>query len=227
LICGFVALMVVFAIHAHQQRQQRLADMTSLAAQLGWRFDSSRLDGHDDLYSQFEVFRRGHARYAYNTLHGAITVHGQQWPVRMGDYHYRVTSGSGKNRRTRTYEFSYAIIDLPYVRVSDLFIRPENVLDSLAGAFGFDDIDFESAEFSKQFHVKSSNKRFAYDVIHPAMIDFLMGGEPPVVDIEASKCCLMDGTRKWSAAEFHDRLEWASRFFELWPKHLLAALNSV
>jgi hypothetical protein len=227
LIGGAIVLMIVLAMHAHQQRQQRLAEMITLAHELGWQFVADRDDAHDDLYSQFEVFRRGHSRYAYNTLHGMIAIEGQQWAVKMGDYHYRVTSGSGKSRRTRTYEFSYAIVDMPFVRRPTLFIRPEGVFDSLAGAFGFADIDFESAEFSKRFHVTSDDKRFAYDVIHPGMIEFLLSETPPVIDIEAGRCCLTDGRYKWPTEDFRKWLRWAERFFALWPKHLVAALKSV
>lgn len=222
---AFIAIAVVLAIAAYQQRQQRLAELTALAQQLGWPFDAGRDSEHDGLYSQFEIFRRGHSRYAYNTLRGTMTIEGQTCPVKMGDFHYRVTSGSGKSRKTRTYEFSYLIVDLPYLRQPDLFIRQEGIFDSLAGAFGFDDIDFESAEFSKRFHVKSSDKRFAYDVVHPGMIEFLLGEEPPVVDIEGGKCCLADGHSTWSAGEFRSRLDWAARFFTQWPKHLVTTLN--
>jgi hypothetical protein len=227
LVGVFIAIVVVLAVVGYQQRQHRLADMAALGQQLGWRFDPSHDSSHDALYAQFEVFRRGHSRYAYNTLRGSMAIDGEPCEVRMGDYHYRVTSGSGKSRRTRTYETSYLIVHLPYLRYPNLSIRREGVFDALAGVFGFDDIDFESAEFSKQFHVKSDDKRFAYDVVHSAMMDFLMGEEPPVVDIESGKCCLTDGTQKWSPQEFRARLVWAERFFALWPKHLVATLKSV
>jgi hypothetical protein len=227
LVGVFIAIAAVLAFFSYQQRQQRLAEMIALGQQLGWHFDPGCDTSHDALYAQFEVFRRGHSRYAYNTLQGSLTIDGEPCQVRMGDYHYRVTSGSGKSRRTRTYEMSYLIVHLPYLRFPSLFIRREGVFDALAGAFGFDDIDFESAEFSKQFHVKSDDKRFAYDVIHPAMMDFLMGEEPPVVDIESGKGCLTDGVRKWSSQEFCARLNWAERFFKLWPRHLVATLKSV
>jgi len=227
LIGGFIALFAVLAFYSYRQKQKRLADMTALAQQLGWHFDPGRDSEHDDLYSQFEIFRRGHSRYAYNTLEGAVAIDGEQCRIKMGDFHYRVTSGSGKSRSTRTYEFSYSIVELPYVRQPDLFIRREGIFDSLAGAFGFDDIDFESAEFSKQFHVTSSDKRFAYDVVHPKMIEFLMESDSPMIDVEAGKCCLTDGRRKWSPDEFRNWLDWAGRFFALWPKHLVETLKSV
>ncbi|MCZ6810529.1 MAG: hypothetical protein O7D97_00875, partial [Planctomycetota bacterium] len=96
----------------------------------------------------------------------------------------------------------------------DLLIRREGMFDKLAGAFGFDDIDFESAEFSKRFYVKSPDKRFAYDVIHPRMMEFLLGGDPPTVDIEAGRCCLSDGRHHWSPEGFGATLNWVIEFFD-------------
>ena len=46
-------------------------------------------------------------------------------------------------RTTRTHRFSYLIVHLPFSGLPDLLIRPEGVFDKMAGAFGFDDIDFE------------------------------------------------------------------------------------
>jgi hypothetical protein len=39
---------------------------------------------------------------------------------------------------------------------------------------GIEDIDFESAEFSSKFCVKSPDRRWAYDVIHPRLMEFLL-----------------------------------------------------
>ena len=227
IVVVFGALVLLFAYHAYQQQQKRIAGLTALARKLGWQFDSGRDYSHEDEYSQFAVFHRGHSRYAYNGLRGTMDVGGQTYRAKMGDYHYRITSGSGKSRSTRTYTFSYLIVDLPYARVPNLYLREEGIFDALAGFLGFDDIDFESAEFSKRFHVKSRDKKFAYDVIHPGMMEFLLAREPPTVDIEQSQCCLVDGNDTcWSAAEFEGRLDWARQFFELWPKHLVATLNT-
>jgi len=144
----------------------------------------------------------------------------------MGDYHYQTTSSDGKTTTTYDHYFSYMLIDLPYHSLPDLRIRREGMFDHLASAFGFSDINFESAEFSKQFHVKSADKRFAYDVIYPAMMEFLLAEEPPTIEISGPQCCFTDGSSTWSAAEFRDRVSWAAKFFELWPKHLVAAMKS-
>ncbi len=85
------------------------------------------------------------------------------------DYHY--ATGSGKNRTT--HRFSAVIVESP-IPLEGLFIRPEGFFDRVSEFFGADDIDFESAEFSRAFYVKSPNKRWAYDVIHQRMMEYLL-----------------------------------------------------
>jgi hypothetical protein len=117
------------------------------------------------------------------------------------------------------------IVHLPYDGLPTLFIRREGIFDALSRAFGFDDIDFESVEFSKRFYVKSSDKRFAYDVIHPPVMEYLLASQPPTIDIEHDRCCLADGRKAWTAEQFKTTLESAKRFFELWPRHLTSILE--
>ncbi len=146
------------------------------------------------------------------------------YPVRMGDFVYKVTRRSGKTTTTHTYRFSYLIVHLPFGRVPDLLIRREGVFDKIAGAFGFDDIDFESSEFSRKFHIKSPDKRFAYDVCHPRMMEYLLQTSPPAIDIENGRCCISDGSRRWEPPQFKATLSWVRTFFDHWPEHVTAEL---
>ncbi len=218
-----IAVVVYLSYLAAKRRREALA---ALAGELGWRFDPSRDRSHDDEYAHFEIFRRGHSRAAYNTLTGDLEIYRRTYPAKMGDFTYRITTSTGKSTHTHTYRFSYLIVHLPFAGVPDLLIRREGMFDKLAGAFGFDDIVFESAEFSKRFYVKSPDKRFAYDVIHPRMMEFLLAGDPPTVDIEAGRCCLSDGRHRWSPEEFSATLNWVIEFFDRWPDHVTAALQS-
>ena len=222
----FGVTVVLLAAHSYHQQQRRLSEILTLNDRLNWQFSSANDYSYDGRYAQFEVFCRGSSRYAYNTLSGEVQVGDATWLARMGDFHYKTTSSDGKRTRTHNHDFSYLLIDLPYSAAPDLRIRREGVFDVLASAFGFDDIDFESAEFSKRFHVKSSNKKFAYDVIDPRMMEFLLASDAPAVEIQHSRCCLTDGNSTWSAAEFEQRVHWVAKFFELWPRHLVADLKS-
>jgi hypothetical protein len=220
------ALVGVAAYFAHKAAEKRRQELAALAASLGWSFDPARDSSHDKRYGQFEVFRRGHSRAAYNTLTGSLSIDGRDFPGVMGDFTYKVTSSNGKTTTTHTYHFSYLLVHLPFRAAPDLYIRPENFLDKFAAAIGFDDIDFESAEFSRKFLVKSPDKRFAYDVVHPRMMEFLMKSPRRTIDLERGCLCVTSGNSRWSIAQFRENTAWIGAFFDLWPDHLTADLDA-
>ena len=51
---------------------------------------------------------------------------------------------------------------------------------------GFDDIDFESNEFSKRYSVKSKDKKFAYDFCNAQMIDYLLRQEDLIIEVDGN-----------------------------------------
>jgi len=220
-----VLVVVAIAIVGWRMEKKRQEALAALAQQLSLRFDPGVDHGHDDEYAQFEIFRRGNSRVARNTLTGTIELFDQPCRLVAGDFRYKTTSGTGKNRRTTTHRFSYLIVHPPW-RTPPLLIRPEGFFDKVKGAFGFDDIDFESAEFSRRFYVKSSDKKFAYDVLHPRMMEFLLAEQPIMIDIEGGALCLSDGSRRWDPQRFRDEIGFVARFCEHWPRHLLRDLNT-
>lgn len=224
LILVLIAVGIAGAVLAYRQQEQRRKELAGLAARLGWSFSPASEPTDGSVYERFSAFGRGHSRSRFNTLSGPIEVCGRAAQAVMGDFRYKVTSSSGKSTTTRTYTFSYAMIEIPLPGVPDLLIRRENLLDKLAGAIGFDDIDFESEEFSRRFHVKSPDRKFAYDVVHPRMMEFLMAGRMQALDIRDGRMCLTDGARRWTSREFEEALDWAGRFFSHWPDYLTRQL---
>ena len=224
LIGGFIALIGFIAYLSWKAEKQRREALAALAAELGLRFDPNKDSSHDDEYAQFEIFRRGHSRVAMNTLQGALDLFDQRCRVRCGDFRYKVTTSNGKTTTTTTYNFSYLIVHPPW-DTPPLLIRPEGLFDKIKGAFGFDDIDFESIEFSKKFYVQSTDKRFAYDVLHPRMMEFLLAERPPMLELEHGVLCLADGSRRWSPEQLRGHLDFVARFCALWPRHLVEELQ--
>jgi hypothetical protein len=143
----------------------------------------------------------------------------------MGDYRYTIESGGGKNKSSKTYRLSYLVVDISTYAFPKLLIRPENFLDKVAGAVGFDDIDFESHEFSKNFYVSSTDKRFAYDLIDPRMMEFLMKGEPKVIDAESGWICVIQKKKRWNVQEFKANISWLTSWKAHWPTHVMATLK--
>ncbi|GAG15661.1 unnamed protein product, partial [marine sediment metagenome] len=84
-----------------------------------------------------------------------------------------------------------------------LYLRPENIFDRVTDFFGYDDIDFESAEFSRQFFVKARDKRWAYDILHQRMIEYLL--EAPKFHIQFDAREIMTWRNKrFSEQDFDD-----------------------
>ncbi len=221
-----IAGIAAVAYLAHLAAKRRREAMAALAAELGWRFDPASDRAHDDQYAHFEIFRKGHSRVAYNTLTGSTEIDGRTYSVKMGDFDYKITHSTGKNTQTTTYRLSYLVLHLPFAHTPDLLIRREGVFDKLAGALGFDDIDFESEEFSRAFYVKSSDKKFAYDVVHPRMMEWLLSKEVPMIDIEHGRCCVAQDRVRWEPQEFKRWLRRMEEFFELWPDYLTSRLGA-
>ncbi|HSM59213.1 MAG TPA: hypothetical protein VK849_00395 [Longimicrobiales bacterium] len=211
-----ILVAAAFAAHYYQrlERERRTA-LEYLAAELGLRFDGSRDPSYHRRYAH-GLFRRGRKRLAENTLHGTLSLGGRSCAVRMGDYRY--TTGSGKNQRT--HRLSYLVLHVPWVGTPDLLIRRERIGDKIGSGIGFDDIDFESEEFSRRFWVKASDRKHAYDVVHAGMMRFLLDGPQPHVEIVDDACLVLDGRDRWSPEEFRGWLAWAGAFFDLWPEHL-------
>ena len=60
----------------------------------------------------------------------------------------------------------------------------EGIFSKIAQAVGYDDIDFESHEFSRKYCVRSKDKKFAYDVCNARMIDYLLDNLDLTMEIE-------------------------------------------
>jgi hypothetical protein len=218
ILFGLLILFVV-VIGLRLERKRRAA-LQQLAQDLGWRYDGAT---DSSLHSRYAhpLFNRGHSRKGYHLIRGVYEVGDLRLDAVMGDYRY--TTGSGKNQTT--HRQSIILLSLPYQPVPGLDIRREWLGDKLMSALGFDDIDFESEEFSRKFYVSSTDKQFAYAVIHPRMIEFLLQTTPPRLELRNGVCLLYEQGSHWSADEFRKQLAWAHQFLDLWPVKLLAELN--
>jgi len=174
-IVGFVVIFIIILVVGYISSLKRREAMAALAAKLGLRFMPQR-DGYmPKRYRFLDKLRRGSDRYAYNVLSGRYQGH----EVLIFDYHYK--TGSGKN--THHYYFSFFILQLP-ASFPELIIGPEGIFSKIAQAVGYDDIDFESHEFSRKFCVRSKNKKFAYDVCNARMIEYLLSNTDLSIEIE-------------------------------------------
>ena len=218
LLIAIVAIAIFVWIAISRARDARIKAMGLLASELGLQFNSNDNTMHNERFKQFACFQTGTRQTAYNTMTGSLSMGGEATEVLIGDFRYTVRQQSGKHQSTKIIRFSYALLRIPYGQTPSVLIRREHFFDKLAAFFGFDDIDFESVEFSKKFKVGSSHKRFAWDLIDQGMMEYLLGTDSPPIELEDGWVCLTQKS-KWSPDQFRAIIEFANGFMDRWPQH--------
>ncbi|MCF7958533.1 MAG: hypothetical protein K9M57_08810, partial [Phycisphaerae bacterium] len=154
-------------------------------------------------------------RYAYNIISGIY----KERPIQAFDYHYETHSTDSKgHRKTHHHRFSFFTLSLE-MHFPELKISREGFFSKVAQAFGYDDIDFESHEFSRKFCVRSKDKKFAYDVCNAQMIDYLLDHDDLNIEIERDTLAICF-TKCLDAEEIEPNLQRLLKIRELMPNYL-------
>ena len=176
----FLAVIVAASIFAAITAKKRREGFAALASRLGLSYSSEKEQNIAERYDFLNKLNQGSNRYAYNILSGAFR--GEH--VVAFDYHYETHSTDSKgHRQTHHHHLSFFMLLLPKP-FPELLIAAEGIFSKIAQAFGYDDIDFESHEFSRKFCVRSKDKKFAYDVCHARMMEYLLANTDLSIEIE-------------------------------------------
>jgi hypothetical protein len=125
-------------------------------------------------YWQLKCLQRGDEHYAFNVMEGMVN----NFKVCTFDYYYEtVTSSYGNRLEDRVihgrYYFSAVVIETDF-QLKPMIIHTENIINKIAEYTRLHDINFESMEFNNKFHVKASDRRWAYDVVNQATMELLL-----------------------------------------------------
>jgi len=216
---AIIALIIVAAIglgilgYRQDQKRRRLLFHWARSRGLARSSDSTR--GWEKRFPRLKVFGRGHSRRSTLTLTGEVDGR----PVTCLDY--RFTTGSGKNQTT--HRRAMVIVETGHP-VIPLQIRREHVFDKVGEFLGHDDIDFESAEFSRAFHVSSSDRKWAYDVIHTRTMEYLMGAPHFTIAFGMGELAVYKNGRL-HAADCQAALKVAHTMLEMIPDFALEKLK--
>ncbi len=120
--------------------------------------------------------KKGDNRRADNITQGQIGKH----RLCAFDYHY-TTGGEDESKRHCS-----GVIISTNLPLKPLSIRQETLIDRVASLVGLQRIEFESAEFNQEFHVASPDRRWAFDVLPQATLEFLL--KSPRFDLEFQIC---------------------------------------
>lgn len=185
----FVAIAVLAVggtIYRYIQNKRRREALAALAEKLGLRLNTGKNFQIESSYGFLDKLSQGSNRYAYNVLSGEWQEH----DVLAFDYHYETSSTDSEGKReTHDHHFSFFILRLPR-EFPEVKITREGFLSKVAQAMGYDDIDFESHEFSRRFCVRCPDKKLAYDICNAQMIDYLLDNADLNIEIEGSALAL-------------------------------------
>lgn len=171
---GFVVLVVLVVllgigvvVFSLVQAAKRRQAMAAYAVSRGWRYEAEQ----PLLVDRFEgpPFGLGHGRSATNAVYGQ---HDGRDFVSF-DYEYKTTSGSGEDRRTTTHTFSVVALSMG-VALPSLRVDPENFLERVVGRVTGFDLELESEDFNRAFTVSCPDRKFASDVLHPQLMEFML-----------------------------------------------------
>jgi hypothetical protein len=169
----FVGIGLLIAAQVRADMRRKL--LGGWARSRGFVFSPFRDGGFSNRYSDFECFGKGHSRYADNITQGRIGTH----KLCAFDYHY--TTGSGKSETRHRCSGVIVTTNLP---LKPLLIRHQNLFDRLASLVGLQPIEFESAEFNKEFHVTSPDRRWAFDVLPQSTMEFLLDSPKFILEFQ-------------------------------------------
>lgn len=218
----FIGLIVLFIVLGAIAAQKRKKELRAWAQANGYRYSSDSYRSVDENYPAFSCLKQGSNRYAYNMVLGKFEAKA----FHAFDYHYETYSTDSKGRRqTHHHYFSAVIVDsgLP---LQPLFIRPEGFFDRVTEFFGYNDIDFESTEFSKRFYVKSSDKKWAYDVLHQECMEYLLSSPEFTLEFAGTDIIAYKGST-FSVSEFEDAMKVIQGIVCRFPNYLLQEMKGI
>jgi hypothetical protein len=221
IVLGVVALIVLLAVWSAKMERERVAALTKWCADNGWHFSPTK---HGAPALDYGLFRNGHSRssrdWARKRVPGAIPGL-DEIAVELFEYHYAITTSNGKTTTTHHYFFVCARVE-PGVDLGRVLIRPENWGDKIAGAIGFDDIDFEDVQFSKRYYVSANDRKQAYDLIDGPMMRYLCSVPAPQIETRGRELFVHSKGRA-NAESYAGLVSFVSAFLTQLPRPLVNA----
>lgn len=175
-----IVIVAVIAYLGYLKNKKRREAFAAWAASRGWTYAAE----NNAVIGQFEgePFDRGDHQRAKNVVVGQF----QNRPVIAFDYSYQTHSTDSEgHRQTTTHEYNIISVGLP-VPLPVLQVSRESLFSKVGRAIGIRDIEFENEEFNRTFNVHCKDRKFASDLLHPRMMQWLLDSKGPAWRIDRS-----------------------------------------
>lgn len=208
----FAVVAVLSAALGLWVQHKRRKALEALAQRLGLQYERRSTEDLAKRYRSLEACSEGSYPHAVNVLRGVYKGH----EIRCFEYRATIKQGKHDRRITR----GVAVAALP-ARFPQVKIVPEHIGHRLAEVVGAEDIDFESDEFSRKFWVRSDDRRFAYGLIDPRMMEWLLELGPSQWEIQDLVLCHWRDSG-FRIDEIEGRLDRLVQFIDRIPQHVVS-----
>jgi hypothetical protein len=165
---AFAAIVIAGVIYSYVAAKKRREALAEFARNRGWSYVAAD-DSRSKRWSG-TPFGQGDHRRTTNVLSGS-------WRDRdfaAFDYSYQTHSTDGQGHRTTTtHRFGVCTVTMP-AYLPRLEVTHDSMLGRVGRALGRQDIELESEEFNRRFRVSCPDEKFAFDVLHPRLMQFLL-----------------------------------------------------
>jgi hypothetical protein len=166
---AMIVVAFVVASFEHVADKKRTADVQQVARKMGFEFSPSCTSEElERVAGGLPVFGRGHSKRAARVMRG--TLAGREAAI----LDYRYATGGGKS--SHTYRHTIVVLPDGARFLPDFTLAPEHVLHRIAGAFGFQDIDFPAyLDFSKHYLLRGADEGAIRAAFSSQVLAFLEG----------------------------------------------------
>ena len=174
-VIGMLLLVGLVIYLARRAAKKRTALFEQVAQDLGLPFFPLGDDLLLDRLGNFHLFSQGRGKKIVNMLHGETD------DVELAIFDYRYTTGGGKNSQTHRQSVIYfrsQALNLPKFAV-----RPEGLFHKISGAFGYQDIDFEThPQFSKGYLLRGDDEAGVRQLFNDELLTFFQSHQKMSVE---------------------------------------------
>lgn len=163
------------------------------------------------------VLSRGHASlfYAFNVLSGSYAG----FSVRAFDF-YCDPAGSSNNYIGEPEVYAISVFMVEEQRpFPPVLIYPKGRRMRLEQTVKLGRVELEAAEFAQAFVVRAADRKFAYDICHPRMMEYLLEHRDLSLEIEG-RCVAMSFDRRLKPEDIPGRLQQLVEIRRLFPEYL-------
>jgi hypothetical protein len=223
IVVAAIGAAIGFAIWNSRMKDKRRKELAGWAQVNGLKFLPEKDHSVWMRYQPFKCLQRGEDRYAYNIMLGTSGTR----VMSAFDYHYETHSTNSKGQRQTHHHYLSALVVDAGLPLKPLFIRPEGLLDKVTEFVGIEDIDFESAEFSQKFFVKSPDRRWAYDVLHQKTMELMLAYPRFHIDFQGTQVMAYYDNKTFSLGEFGSALKVVTGILDYLPPGVVEELKAM